>query len=120
MTIRFTVSIIMLLLIITLGLCCVIFTKDYCEMLIDETNKALIEKDMDAVIMAQSKWKKIVLYLSIVIPHEHIDDTSEAFERAIMFLRFDTEDEFSAEMSKIISNIEIIKSYDYPSLRSIF
>lgn len=120
MTIRLTVSIMLLLIIPITGITTLIYVRTSCDDIVYEISKAAENYDIQNMLNIQKKWKNITFFLSIIIPHGHLDEISESIDRAIMFLKFDTKDEFSAEISKTIGNIEIIKNYDYPSIRSIF
>lgn len=120
MTIRMVVSIILLCGILISGILFVNSVDKVCFEVIKSTKTAAETYDIEMLNDIQYDWNNTSNYLSAFIPHEYVDTVTESLERAIAFLNHDTKDEFDAEITRFINQIEVIRQYDIPSVRSIF
>ena len=119
MSFRLKLSIIALSLVIILGTISLVYINRACNNILDIINNAERNPSINEMLKLKKEWNTLSFYLSITIPHNHIDEVCEALDRSIMFLKYGTEDEFAAELSNILAGVKIIKNYDKPSLRTV-
>lgn len=75
--------------------------------------------DADALAQAYDLWAQRHTYLCAFIDHEQIDQVTGSFQRAMAFASYETYDEYLAELLQLKALLEMIKSFDRPSLRTI-
>lgn len=120
MSLRLGVSIILLLAIIVSGILTTTYIESFCKEIIERTKNASEERDINKLASIKNKWIEKTIFLSAIIPHDHVDSITESIDKAITFLKYGTEDEFSAEITKFVNALTVLRDYDKPSLRSIF
>lgn len=64
-------------------------------------------------------WASRHTYLCTFIGHDQIDQVTSAFQRAMAFLSYETWDEYLAELEQLAALLQIIRTFDRPSVRSI-
>ena len=120
MKLRVVISVLILVSVLVLGIFTVTLIKDFCGELIKLTDQAGESMSINILDSVKDRWNKKANILSALIPHEHVDEVTLSISRAHAFLVSGNEDEYKAEIAEIIRQLEVVKRYDFPNMRSIF
>ena len=77
------------------------------------------EDDGRALTRAYDIWADFHTYLCTFIGHDQIDQVTNSFQRAMAFLSYGTYDEYLAELLQLKALVQMVQTFDRPSLRSI-
>ena len=69
---------------------------------------------------AMELWKNHQLVLTTMVPHEEVDAVTQSFQRALAFLYADNTEEFHATIAETLADLEVVRNFDRPSIRTIF
>ena len=65
-------------------------------------------------------WKDHQLVLTALTPHEEVDAVTQSLRRSLAFIYADNTEEFYASIAEALAELEVVRTFDRPSIRTIF
>ena len=122
---RIAVAVGCILLIVVGGLINLHYIEALCDEItaqVESSLRSLAETGSDdgrSLQAAYDIWAGRHTYLCTFIGHDQIDQVTSAFQRAMAFLSYETWDEYLAELEQLTALLQMVRTFDRPSVRSI-